>query len=325
MLQALRPVGPDRRFRGLGADHRRERHGQGGGRPGPAPAQPAAREAVRRRELSRPCPIRCWRASCSGTSRGRSPTPAATARGFSSRPRAGRCFSTKSARCRWRCSPSCCGPWRRARSGRSAARRKSPVDVRDSGRHQPRPGDGRRRGPLPQGPLLPHRRHSSRPAAAAGPRSRRPAPGAALHRALRRPGEEASARPFRSAWRRSCWPTRWPGNVRELRNVIERAVALTRFDKLTLEDLPEKIRDYRSSQVVIGGSDPGELVPLEEVERRYILHVLECVQRQSHPGRQEARARPQDALPQAAAVWCPRRGRGGLRAIGRGQRSQFRG
>ncbi len=70
----------------------------------------------------------------------------------------------------------------------------------------------------------------------------------------------------------------WPGNVRELRNVIERAVALTRLDKLTLDDLPEKIRDYRRSQVVIGGSDPGELVPLEEVERRYILNVLECVQ-----------------------------------------------
>ncbi len=36
--QALRPVGPDRRFRGLGADHGRERHGQGGGCPRPAPA-----------------------------------------------------------------------------------------------------------------------------------------------------------------------------------------------------------------------------------------------------------------------------------------------
>jgi len=70
----------------------------------------------------------------------------------------------------------------------------------------------------------------------------------------------------------------WPGNVRELRNVIERAVALTRLDKLTLEDLPEKVRDFRSSQVVLGGSDPGELVPLEDVERRYILHALECVQ-----------------------------------------------
>ncbi len=69
----------------------------------------------------------------------------------------------------------------------------------------------------------------------------------------------------------------WPGNVRELRNVIERAVALGRHDRLVVEDLPEKVRDYRSSQVVIAGSDPTELVPMEEVERRYILHVLESV------------------------------------------------
>ena len=69
----------------------------------------------------------------------------------------------------------------------------------------------------------------------------------------------------------------WPGNVRELRNVIERAVALTRFNKLAVEDLPEKIREYRSSQVFIGGEDPSELVPIEEVERRYISHVLRSV------------------------------------------------
>ncbi len=69
----------------------------------------------------------------------------------------------------------------------------------------------------------------------------------------------------------------WPGNVRELRNVVERAVALTRHDKLTIDDLPEKIRDFHGSQVVIAGSDPGELTTLEEVERRYILHVLQCL------------------------------------------------
>ncbi len=69
----------------------------------------------------------------------------------------------------------------------------------------------------------------------------------------------------------------WPGNVRELRNVIERAVALTRYNKLAVEDLPEKIREYRSSQVFIGGEDPSELVPVEEVERRYIEHVLRTV------------------------------------------------
>lgn len=67
----------------------------------------------------------------------------------------------------------------------------------------------------------------------------------------------------------------WPGNVRELRNAMERAVALTRYDKLAVEDLSEKIRHYRQSHVVIGSTDPNELIPMEEVERRYILHVLE--------------------------------------------------
>ena len=70
----------------------------------------------------------------------------------------------------------------------------------------------------------------------------------------------------------------WPGNVRELRNVMERAVALTRFDTVTLEDLPEKIRDHRGTVVTLGGDDPTELVSLEEVERRYIQHVLQAVQ-----------------------------------------------
>jgi len=69
----------------------------------------------------------------------------------------------------------------------------------------------------------------------------------------------------------------WPGNVRELRNVIERAVALTRYENLAVDDLPEKIRDYQSSRLVLAGSDPADLLPLEELERRYILHVLEMV------------------------------------------------
>jgi len=69
----------------------------------------------------------------------------------------------------------------------------------------------------------------------------------------------------------------WPGNVRELQNCIERAVALTSFEKVAVEDLPEKIRCYRSAHVVVAGNDPTELPPLEEVERRYVLRVLEAV------------------------------------------------
>jgi DNA-binding NtrC family response regulator len=66
----------------------------------------------------------------------------------------------------------------------------------------------------------------------------------------------------------------WPGNVRELQNCIERAVAYTRFDELTVEDLPEKIRDYRSADLSIPGIGAVEILSMEEVERRYILRVL---------------------------------------------------
>jgi two-component system response regulator HydG len=70
---------------------------------------------------------------------------------------------------------------------------------------------------------------------------------------------------------------RWPGNVRELRNCIERAVALTRFEEISVDDLPEKIRASRSTDLVVAGNDPAELVPLEVIEERYIRHVLHAV------------------------------------------------
>jgi two-component system response regulator HydG len=70
---------------------------------------------------------------------------------------------------------------------------------------------------------------------------------------------------------------RWPGNVRELRNCIERAVALTRFEEIAVEDLPDKIRAARSTELVVAGNDPEELVPLEVIEERYIRHVLRAV------------------------------------------------
>ncbi len=66
----------------------------------------------------------------------------------------------------------------------------------------------------------------------------------------------------------------WPGNVRELSNAIEHAVALTSYEKLSVEDLPKKIRFYQSDHIIIGTHNPTELVSMEEVERRYILHVV---------------------------------------------------
>jgi len=69
----------------------------------------------------------------------------------------------------------------------------------------------------------------------------------------------------------------WPGNVRELENCVERAIALTRHETIGLDDLPEKIRGFQRSHVLVAGDDPSELAPLEEVERRYVLRVMEAV------------------------------------------------
>jgi two-component system response regulator AtoC len=69
----------------------------------------------------------------------------------------------------------------------------------------------------------------------------------------------------------------WPGNVRELGNCLERAVALTRFEELVVDDLPDKIRNYRRSELVLTTGDPTDLGSLEEVERRYILRVLDAL------------------------------------------------
>jgi two-component system response regulator HydG len=69
----------------------------------------------------------------------------------------------------------------------------------------------------------------------------------------------------------------WPGNVRELQNCVERSVALARYDQIGVDDLPEKVRSYRSSHVIVPGDDPSEFVPMEEVERRYIARVMEAV------------------------------------------------
>jgi DNA-binding NtrC family response regulator len=69
----------------------------------------------------------------------------------------------------------------------------------------------------------------------------------------------------------------WPGNVRELRNCIERAVALTRYDHIVVDDLPEKVRDFRGSRAIIDSDNPADLLPLEEIEKRYILHVMDMV------------------------------------------------
>lgn len=69
----------------------------------------------------------------------------------------------------------------------------------------------------------------------------------------------------------------WPGNVRELENSMERAVALARYEELTVDDLPERVRAYKPNHFVIEADDASEVVSLHELERRYIERVLKLV------------------------------------------------
>ena len=66
----------------------------------------------------------------------------------------------------------------------------------------------------------------------------------------------------------------WPGNVRELQNSMERAVALTRFDNITVDDLPDRVGNHRSTNLNPDLAEPALMPTLDEVERRYIEKVL---------------------------------------------------
>ncbi len=70
---------------------------------------------------------------------------------------------------------------------------------------------------------------------------------------------------------------RWPGNVRELQNCVERALALAEGEEITVDDLPGRIRTYKPSHVLVSAHHSGELVTMDEVERRYIQRVLTSV------------------------------------------------
>jgi two-component system response regulator HydG len=86
----------------------------------------------------------------------------------------------------------------------------------------------------------------------------------------------------------------WPGNVRELQNAVERAVALGDGEIIGPDDLPEHIRGSAARLALAGsralsehghaplalpeaGAASASLLPLAEVERRHVLHVLAAV------------------------------------------------
>jgi DNA-binding NtrC family response regulator len=64
----------------------------------------------------------------------------------------------------------------------------------------------------------------------------------------------------------------WPGNVRELENMVERAVTLNTTGMLGPGDFAKELQSRAPKG---SASFPRELVPLDEIERQYILYVID--------------------------------------------------
>jgi two-component system, NtrC family, response regulator AlgB len=69
----------------------------------------------------------------------------------------------------------------------------------------------------------------------------------------------------------------WPGNLRELRNAIERAVILTKRDKLFPEDFPAEMHGQNAAAIPAGEGLPqvGTLISLEKLEQAHVSKIIE--------------------------------------------------
>lgn len=66
----------------------------------------------------------------------------------------------------------------------------------------------------------------------------------------------------------------FPGNVRELKNAIERAVLHETTDQLQSQSLPSHLTQESSQPAASSPTDATVILPLDEVERRAIIHAL---------------------------------------------------
>jgi len=75
----------------------------------------------------------------------------------------------------------------------------------------------------------------------------------------------------RTQTRMAAYP--WPGNIRELENVIGNACMMADGTLIDIDDLPESLRAPVSADL----STDETFLPLEEMQKRHILRVLEAV------------------------------------------------
>jgi len=70
----------------------------------------------------------------------------------------------------------------------------------------------------------------------------------------------------------------WPGNVRELENCVQRVCTTCSLPTIQAADLPTEVRNFRV-EVIRGdsASDSTAITPLDELEKRAILHAIEVL------------------------------------------------
>jgi DNA-binding NtrC family response regulator len=79
---------------------------------------------------------------------------------------------------------------------------------------------------------------------------------------------------------------RWPGNVRELENVVERIVVLARGSDITIEDLPQFLRQEKPGIDALEIDLPPQGISLDAIEKELILRALHrCDWNQTHAAR----------------------------------------
>ena len=64
---------------------------------------------------------------------------------------------------------------------------------------------------------------------------------------------------------------KWPGNIRELQNIIEYSVNMSSSNIVTIDLLPNKIKQNKKNEKII---DFEEIETLDEFERREIIKAL---------------------------------------------------
>ena len=257
-----------------GADPRRERHRQGARRARHPRATARARRGRSSRSTAARFPKRCSSRSCSATRAARSPAPSPTARASSSRRRRHGLPRRDRRDIAGASGAGCCGCSRKGKCGPSAPARTIKVDARviaATNRDLEQAVAAQRfRQDLfyrlsvivIRVPPLRERRDDI-PLLA----------GQFLTNACARTGRAVEIAPDALD---ALAAYDWPGNVRELENTIERLVLFSRGASIHAADLPPAISAVGAT-TQLHTQLFTDLPSLDELERRYLLHVLQAV------------------------------------------------